>query len=84
MLLSILRINKDIPTMNIESSMKVKVTDIVYDTESDGVIYDATELKLPTELEIELVGDNDIESEIADAISDKTGWCVQGFNYEIA
>ena len=84
MLLSMLRINKDIPTMNIESSMKVKVTDIVYDTESDGVIYDATELKLPTELEIELVGDNDIESEIADAISDKTGWCVQGFNYEIA
>jgi hypothetical protein len=70
--------------MNIESSMKVKVTDIVYDTESDGVIYDVTELKLPTELEIELVGDNDIESEIADAISDKTGWCVQGFNYEIA
>jgi len=78
-----LRINKDIPTMNIESSMKVKVTDIVYDTESDGVIYDATELGLPTELEIELVGDNDIESEIADVISDLTGWCVQGFNYEV-
>jgi hypothetical protein len=69
--------------MNIESSMKVKVTDIVYDTESDGVIYDATELKLPTEMEIELVGDNDVESEIADVISDLTGWCVQGFNYEI-
>ena len=83
MLLSMLRINKDIPTMNIESSMKVKVTDIVYDTESDGVIYDATELKLPTELEIELVGDNDIETEIADVISDLTGWCVEGFNYEV-
>jgi hypothetical protein len=63
--------------------MKVKVTDIVYDTESDGVIYDATELKLPTEFTIELVGDNDVENEIADTISDKTGWCVQGFNYEI-
>lgn len=83
MLLSILRINKDIPTMNIESSMKAIVTDIVYDTESDGVIYDVTELKLPTEMEIELVGDNDVESEIADAISDLTGWCVEGFNYEI-
>ena len=69
--------------MNIESSMKVIVTDIVYDTESDGVIYDVTELKLPTEIEIELVGDNDIETEIADVISDLTGWCVQGFNYEI-
>jgi hypothetical protein len=69
--------------MNIESSMKAIVTDIVYDTESDGVIYDVTELGLPTELEIELVGDNDVESEIADAISDLTGWCVEGFNYEI-
>ena len=69
--------------MNIESSMKAIVTDIVYDTESDGVIYDVTELKLPTEIEIELVGDNDIETEIADVISDLTGWCVQGFNYEI-
>ena len=63
--------------------MKVKVTDIVYDTESDGVIYDATELKLPTEFTIELVGDNDVENEIADSISNQTGWCVQGFNYEI-
>ena len=69
---------------NTNCCMKVKITDIVYDTESDGVIYDATELGLPTELEIELVGDNDIESEIADVISDLTGWCVQGFNYEIA
>jgi hypothetical protein len=69
--------------MNIESSMKVIVTDIVYDTESDGVIYDVTELGLPTEMEIELVGDNDIETEIADVISDLTGWCVEGFNYEI-
>jgi len=69
--------------MNIESSMKAIVTDIVYDTESDGVIYDVTELKLPTEMEIELVGDNDIETEIADVISDLTGWCVEGFNYEV-
>ena len=69
--------------MNIESCMKVKVTGIVYDTESDGVIYDVTELKLPTEMEVVLVGDNDIETEIADVISDRTGWCVEGFNYEI-
>jgi len=69
--------------MNIESSMKAIVTDIVYDTESDGVIYDVTELGLPTEMEIELVGDNDIETEIADVISDLTGWCVEGFNYEV-
>ena len=69
--------------MKIEYSMKAIVTDIVYDTESDGVIYDVTELGLPTEMEIELVGDNDIETEIADVISDLTGWCVEGFNYEV-
>ena len=63
--------------------MKYRVTDIVYDTESDGVIYDATELKLPTEFTIELVGDNDVENEIADSISNQTGWCVGSYNYEI-
>lgn len=60
---------------------KVKVTDIVYDTESDGIIY--SQKKLPKEMIIELSGDNDPEDEIADIISDKTGWCVQGFNYEV-
>lgn len=61
--------------------MKIKVTDIVYDTESDGEIH--TDLDLPTEMIINLEGDVDIEDEIANVISDKTGWCVQGYNYEI-
>jgi len=63
--------------------MKVKVTDIVYDTESDDVVYDATELGLPSEMIVEVDGIIDVESEIADSISDKTGWCVEGYNYEI-
>jgi len=29
------------------------------------------------------VGDNDVENEIADTISDLTGWCVGSYNYEI-
>ena len=71
--------------MNIESSMKVKVTDIVYDTRDicDGHQWDQNELDLPSEMIVEVDGIIDVESEIADAISDRTGWCVQGFNYEI-
>jgi len=70
--------------MNIESSMKVKVTDIVYDTDIDD---DSSQFvlnsDLPSEMIVEVDGIIDVESEIADAISDRTGWCVQGFNYEI-
>jgi hypothetical protein len=70
--------------MNIESSMKVKVTGIVYDTDIDD---DSSQFMLnsdlPSEMIVEVDGIIDVESEIADAISDKTGWCVQGFNYEI-
>ena len=70
--------------MNIESSMKVKVTGIVYDIDIDD---DSSQFvlnsDLPSEMIVEVDGIIDIESEIADAISDRTGWCVQGFNYEI-
>ena len=70
--------------MNIESSMKVKVTGIVYDIDIDD---DSSQfvlnLDLPSEMIVEVDGIIDVESEIADAISDRTGWCVQGYNYEI-
>ncbi len=70
--------------MNIESSMKVKVTNIVYDIDIDD---DSSQFvlnsDLPSEMIVEVDGIIDVESEIADAISDRTGWCVEGFNYEI-
>jgi hypothetical protein len=70
--------------MNIESSMKVKVTNIVYDIDIDD---DSSQFvlnsDLPSEMIVEVDGIIDVESEIADAISDRTGWCVQGYNYEI-
>lgn len=70
--------------MNIESSMKVKVTNIVYDIDIDD---DSSQFvlnsDLPSEMIVDVDGIIDVESEIADAISDRTGWCVQGFNYEI-
>lgn len=59
--------------------MKVKVTDIVYDT--DGIV--STEMNLPSEMILIVDSRLDVESEIANAISDKTGWCVEGYNYEI-
>jgi hypothetical protein len=59
--------------------MKVKVTDIVYDT--DGIV--STEMNLPSEMILIVDSNLDVESEIANAISDKTGWCVEGYNYEI-
>ena len=60
-------------------TMKVKVTDIVYDT--DGIV--STEMNLPSEMILIVDSRLDVESEIANAISDKTGWCVEGYNYEI-
>lgn len=45
-----------------------KVTDIVYAT-------DGFEVELPTEMEAEV----ETEEEIADFISDKTGWLVETF-----
>ncbi len=64
--------------------MKVKVTNIVYDTDIDD---DSSQFvlnsDLPSEMIVEVDGIIDVESEIADAISDRTGWCIQGYNYEI-
>jgi len=64
--------------------MKIKVTGIVYDTDIDD---DSSQFvlnsDLPSEMIVEVDGIIDVESEIADAISDRTGWCVEGFNYEI-
>ena len=63
--------------------MKIKVTNIVYDTDGESIS------DLPTEMIVNVDGVIDIESEIADqqsiadAISDKTGWCVSSYNYEV-
>jgi hypothetical protein len=56
--------------------MRIKVTDIVYDTDGESV-------DLPSEMIVNVDGIIDIDQEIADAISDKTGWCVGSYNYEI-
>jgi hypothetical protein len=60
--------------------IKVKITDIVYDT---GLGISVGDLQLPTEMIVEVDGIIDIESEIAYAITDKTSWFVEGYNYEV-
>ena len=52
--------------------MKYKVFGIVYDT-------DGEKIDLPTEMVVEC----EDSMEIADAISDKTGWLVETFQYEL-
>ena len=70
--------------------MKIKVTNIVYDTDIDDDSSDfVLNSDLPSEIILEVDGLIDIETEIADqqsiadAISDTTGWCVSSYNYEI-
>lgn len=58
------------------------VSDIQYDTDGETAIVD-----LPEEMEIDLPADTDeedIEDLLGDAISERTGWCHKGFDYEIA
>jgi hypothetical protein len=56
--------------------MKILAYDIVYDIdEEDGVVQD-----LPTSFEFDNVEDID---DIADMISDETGWCVMSFKHKV-
>jgi hypothetical protein len=57
--------------------MSIRVTDIVWDTDGDGV-------DLPTEMVVDTAaeGIEDPDTEIADWLSNKFGWCVNGFQYE--
>lgn len=59
---------------------KFKATDINWDREVDGEIVDTD---LPESMEVEIDDDdNDVESLIADALTDKTGFCVHSYNFE--
>ncbi len=63
--------------------MKIKVTDIVYDTTDNEELY--LNMDLPTELVFDIDGDSDdsddIEYEIVDAIGNITGWTVKSFKW---
>jgi len=49
--------------------------DIKWDTDGEDV-------ELPDEMSFEVEDDFDVELEGADLLSDETGWCVFGFDFE--
>lgn len=62
--------------------VKVKCTEIQWDTDGDKELFKS----LPQEVEITLddcVEDDYLDDELADALSDLYGFCIEGYNYEI-
>ena len=54
---------------------KIRMFDIKWDTDGEDV-------ELPDEMSFEVEDDFDVELEGADLLSDETGWCVFGFDFE--
>ena len=59
--------------------MKIKAFNIKYDTDGDSELADS----LPKEFEFEFEDVDEVESELADTISDNTGFCVFSCDYKI-
>ena len=60
----------------------VRCSEIVWDTDDDKKL--AKTLPHSCDINIEdYVDGDDLDDEIADALSDLTGFCVEGFNYTI-
>lgn len=60
------------------SKITFRAFDIIFDT--DGTNVD----NLSDEYFFEIVEEKfDIDEELADLISDETGWCVKSYNYEV-
>jgi hypothetical protein len=66
--------------------MKLKLTEIDFDLSSDDVEENVDFATLQRQLRNKCVGkvfDVEHEDEIADVISDQTGWCINWLNYKI-
>jgi hypothetical protein len=74
--------------------MKIMVTDIIYDLSIDDDIFDiqdngddeedisAESLGLSDTLTFTVPDDHYDDEDVADMISDETGWCVHGFTWK--
>lgn len=56
--------------------MLVKAMNIDWDTDGESV-------DLPDEVTVEMDADADLSLEVADAVSDRYGFCVNSFTFEI-
>ena len=66
------------------STMKAKLFDIVYD--DDGEEWDRIGhiiMPIPKTLRTKKLAEMYVWAHGADYISDKTGWCVKGFNFDV-
>jgi hypothetical protein len=59
-----------------EPTQKVRFSNIVWDTDGRFV-------ELPSEVTLDVPKDKDVDLEGADVLSDKFGWCVKGFEFEV-
>jgi len=68
--------------------MLIKVTEIEWDADNEIVeelnsLYQDTDNEFVEELPTECVVDVEYEDMVADALSDKYGWCVNSFEYNV-
>lgn len=56
--------------------LTVRIYGIAYDT-------DGEDIALPEELVVEVKDHEDVEDELSDIISERTGFCHKGFFYEV-
>lgn len=56
--------------------MKVQFSEIKWDTDGEKV-------DLPSEVILDVENGLDVENEGADVLSDKYGWCVESFDFEV-
>ena len=72
------------PCLKMPDTMKLQITDIEFDLTDDCGEYIDTEM-LQDQLQNVYIGqfwDVTEEDELADLISDKSGWCVNSINYK--
>lgn len=63
-------------------TIRVKCSDIIWDTDGNKKIAKALPQCCYVDIE-DYEEDDDLDEEIADALSDLTGFCVEGFYYTI-
>lgn len=59
--------------------MRVKIFNIQY----DGTVDEICTAKLPRRMTIEVVENFDLENDLSELVSNRTGWCILGCSYKV-
>ena len=57
--------------------LKVRITNILYDTDGED------DIELPQEFVVTVEDNEDVEDQLSDYITEQTGFCHRGFLYEV-